>query len=153
MPGNIWLHTTLEGPWPHYVLFGDVLGRPLNLGRTFIWALRISWSRLLAHVWSGPQSPWPSHFKHSHWCKRWSRSKFASHHAWGTNGVCEWKRDEKSTWIPTWHQVGHVSWSLGLIFQNHVLEVGLTQSHKTMALRTLTIVDLLSFITCEDPHE
>ena len=31
--------------------FGGVLGRPLD---TFIWALAISsWSRLLAHVWSG----------------------------------------------------------------------------------------------------
>ena len=25
--------------------------------------------------------------------KRWSRSKFASQHAWGTNGVCEGKRE------------------------------------------------------------
>ena len=32
--------------------FGGVLGRrPLD---TFFWALTISWSRLLAHVWSGP---------------------------------------------------------------------------------------------------
>ena len=35
--------TTLDG-------FGGVLGRPLD---TFLWALTISWSRLLAHVWSG----------------------------------------------------------------------------------------------------
>ena len=33
--------------------FGGVLGRPLN---TFVWALTISWSRLLAHVWSGLKS-------------------------------------------------------------------------------------------------
>jgi hypothetical protein len=32
----------------------------------------------------------------------------------GTNGVCECKMDVKSTWIPTWHQMDHVSWSLGL---------------------------------------
>ena len=31
--------------------FGGVLGRPLD---TFFWALAISWSRLLALVWSGP---------------------------------------------------------------------------------------------------
>ena len=30
--------------------FGGVLGRPLD---TFFWALTISWSRLLAHVWIG----------------------------------------------------------------------------------------------------
>ena len=42
------------------------------------------------------ESPWPSHFKHSHWCKRRSRFKFAaSHYAWGTNGVCECKMDVK----------------------------------------------------------
>ena len=42
------------------------------------------------------------------------RSKFASHYAWGTNIVCECKMDVKSTWIPTWHQMNHVSWLLGL---------------------------------------
>ena len=31
------------------------------------------------------ESPWPLHFKHSHWWKRRSRSKFTSHYAWGTN--------------------------------------------------------------------
>jgi hypothetical protein len=57
---------------------------------------------------------WPIHFKHSCWWKRWSQSKFASHYAWGTNGVCECKMDEKFTWIPTWHRMDRVSWSLGL---------------------------------------
>jgi hypothetical protein len=46
--------------------------------------------------------------------KRQSWSKFASHYTWGTNGGCECKMDVKSTWIPTWHQMNHVSWSLGL---------------------------------------
>ena len=32
--------------------FGGVLGRPLD---TFFWAFTISWSRLLARVWSGPK--------------------------------------------------------------------------------------------------
>jgi hypothetical protein len=31
------------------------------------------------------------------------------------------------------------------IFQNHLLEVGLTQNQETMALRMLTIVDLFYF--------
>ena len=61
------------------------------------------------------ESPCPLHFKHSHWWKRRSRSKFAtSHYAWGTNGVCECKMDVKSTWILTWHRMDHVYWSLGL---------------------------------------
>ena len=34
-------------------------------------------------------------------------------YAWGTNGVCECKVDVKSTWMPTWHRMDHVSWSLG----------------------------------------
>ena len=48
---HIWLHTTLEDPWPHHMMLGGVLGRPLD---TFFWALTFSWSRLLARVWSGP---------------------------------------------------------------------------------------------------
>jgi hypothetical protein len=52
---------------------------------------------------------------HSQWWKRWSQSKFASHHTWGTNGVCECKMDVKSTWTYAWHRMDHVSWSLGLL--------------------------------------
>ena len=36
-------------------------------------------------------------------------------------------------------------------FKNHLLEVGLTQNQATKALQNLTTVDLLHFITCEDP--
>ena len=43
-----------------------------------------------------------------------------------------------------------VTW---IIFKNHLLEVGLTQNQETMALQTLTTVDLFYFIMCEDPHE
>ena len=43
-----------------------------------------------------------------------------------------------------------VTWT---IFNNHLLEEGLTQNQESMALRTLTIVDLLYFIICEDVHE
>ena len=38
-------------------------------------------------------------------------------------------------------------------FQNHFLEVGLTQNRETMALRTLTTIDLFYFIICEVLHE
>jgi hypothetical protein len=63
------------------------------------------------------------------------------HFAWGTNGVCECKMDVKSTWIPTWHIriMLHGTWNS---FKNRLLKVGLTQNRKTMALRTLTTVDL-----------
>jgi hypothetical protein len=43
-----------------------------------------------------------------------------------------------------------VTW---IIFKNHLLEVGLTQNHETMALQTLTTIDLFYFIMREDPHE
>jgi len=105
-----------------------------------------------AHFTHETESPWPLHFKHSHWWKRRVRSKFASHYAWGTTGVCECLMDVKSTWIPTWHPMDHASWSLGL-FSINLLEVGLTQKRETMELRRLTIVDLFYFIMCEDPHE
>ena len=59
-------------------------------------------------------NPWTLHFKDSHWWKRRSWSNFASRYTWGTNGVCEYKMDVKSTWISTWHQTDNVSCSLGL---------------------------------------
>jgi hypothetical protein len=40
-----------------------------------------------------------------------------------------------------------------IIFKNHLLEVGLTQNWETTALRTLTTIDLLYLIMCEDPDE
>ena len=43
-----------------------------------------------------------------------------------------------------------VTWA---IFKTHLLEVGLTPNQETMALRTLTTIDLFYFIMCEDPHE
>ena len=49
--------------------------------------------------------------------------------------------------------MGHVSWSLGAIFKNRFLEVGLTQNQETNALRTLTTVGLFYFIMYEDMHE
>ena len=47
---------------------------------------------------------WPLHFKHSHWWKRKSWSKFASHCTWGSNRVSERKIDVKATWISMWRQ-------------------------------------------------
>jgi hypothetical protein len=65
-PSHMTSHYTWD-PWPHYMILEGVLGRPLD---TFFWALTISWSRLLARVWSGPQwllkmkeSPWYFHDK------------------------------------------------------------------------------------------
>ena len=43
-----------------------------------------------------------------------------------------------------------VTWT---IFKNHLLEVVLTQNRETMALWTLTTVDLFYFIMCEDLHK
>jgi hypothetical protein len=43
-----------------------------------------------------------------------------------------------------------VTW---IIFKNHFLDVGLTKNRETMALRTLTTVDLFYFIMCEDLRE
>ena len=40
-----------------------------------------------------------------------------------------------------------VTWT---ILKNHLLEVGPTQNQKTMALQTLTTIDLLYFLMCED---
>jgi hypothetical protein len=43
-----------------------------------------------------------------------------------------------------------VTW---IIFENHLLEVGLTQNWETMALQMFTTVDLFYFILGNDPHE
>jgi hypothetical protein len=83
----------------------------------YIWTLMCHYFFLnyKGHFKHETESPWPLHFKHSHWWKSRSQSKFASQYAWGTNGVCECKMDASSTWIPTWHQINHVSWSLGFV--------------------------------------
>ena len=43
-----------------------------------------------------------------------------------------------------------VTWT---IFENHMLEVGLTQNWETMALRTLTTIGFFYFIMCDNPRE
>ena len=65
--------------------------------------------------------------------------------------MCECKMDVKSTWVHTWHRMDDASWSLGMFSKDHLLEVGPAQNRETMALRTLTTVDLFHFIMCEEP--
>jgi hypothetical protein len=81
------------------------------------WA-KIGWdssvSKSKGHFTHQTKSPWPLHFKHSHWWKRQSWSKFPSQYACRSNGGCECKTNVKSTWVPTWHRMDHVSWLLGL---------------------------------------
>ena len=43
-----------------------------------------------------------------------------------------------------------VTWT---IFKNHLLEVGQTKNRETMALQTLTSIDLFYFIMFKDWHE
>ena len=96
----------------------------------------------------------PDHFNsNTHWWKRRSRSKFASHYAWGTNGVCECKMDVTSTWDSYMTLNGSSFMVTRTIFINHLLEVGVIWNHKTISLQTLTTIDLLYFIMVEDPHE
>ena len=40
-----------------------------------------------------------------------------------------------------------------IIFNNHLLKVGLTQNRETTALRMLATVALFNSIMCENPHE
>ena len=80
------------------------------------------WSN--GHFTHETESPWPLHFKRSHWWERRSRSKFAaSHYARGTNRACESKMDVKSTWIPTGPQNGSCFMVTSTMFKNHLLEV------------------------------
>ena len=113
---------------------------------------------LLESLMLGPfthetESPWPLHFKHSHWWKRWSQSKFASHYTWGTNGVCECKMDVSLhgflcgiEWIMV-H--GHLNY-----FQ--IPPLGGRPNTKPLGghgILNTHNVDLFYFIMCEDPHE
>jgi hypothetical protein len=50
-------------------------------------------------------------------------------------------------------KVDHVSWSLGLFSDNHLVEVGLTRYRKSTTLKMLTTIGLFSLIMCEKPHE
>ena len=103
------------------------------------------------HFTHETESPWPIHFKHPQGWKRRSRSKFASHYAWGTNGVCECKMDVKYTWIPTWHQMDHVSWSFGLFLKDALHPQKMKSGdHYTPNPHKYWF---FYFIMCEDMHE
>ena len=111
------------------------------------------------------------HFKHSHWWKRRSRSKFASSHCvggpratrlracdsytsstliggkcvGGPNGVCE-LQDGCKVYMDS-YTTSNGSWFMvtRTISKSHLLEVGLTG--ETGAFRTLTIVDSYSILS------
>jgi hypothetical protein len=92
------------------------------------------------------------HFKHSHWWKRWSRSNFASHYAWGTNGGSMWMQDGCQVYMDSYVASNEscciVTW---IIFKNHLLEIDLIQNQETMVLRmliTVVLFDLSCVRTC-----
>ena len=87
------------------------------------------------------------HFKHFHWWKRWTRSKFASHCAWGTNRVCVWMQDGCKVYMDSYMASNGSCFMITsmTIFKDHLLDI----KWETMALQTLTTLVVL----CEDPHE
>ena len=88
------------------------------------------------HFTHETESLWPLHFNHSHWWKRWNRSEFASHYAWGTNGVYKWMHDADTVYTDSYMASSALCFMLTLtIFKSHLLEVGLTQLGKIMALQ------------------
>jgi hypothetical protein len=143
--GWVWevIEWTLEtlGSWPIM---------PKNLRRQCI---QITPIYLKGHFTHDSESPYLVHSKHSHWWKRRSWSKFASHYTWGPNKVCECKMDITSTWIPTGASNGSCFTITWITFQNHLLEVGITQNQETMAFRTLTTVELFYYVMRENLHE
>jgi len=108
------------------------------------------WSLILTYIIRGcftrkTESPWPLHFKHSHW---WNKVEPVQ--------VCFTLplRDQRSMWMQHGHKVYMdsyvasngscfmVTWTIS---KNHFLE--------TMAIWTLTTLDFFYFIMSEDPHE
>ena len=118
--------------------------------------LRVSWVLpcnpliwvIKGHFTHETESPWPIHFKalslvekpepvqvrYFTLCLRDQQSEYV-HARWM----------QSLQWILTWHRTDHVSWSLGLFFKNHPLEVGLTEYQETLAFRTLAITYLFYF--------
>ena len=95
------------------------------------------------HFTHETERPWPLHFKHY---RRWKRRSRDQRSMWMQNG-CTVYMDSyvalNGSCMVTWTNT----------FITHFLEVGLSQNCKIMALQMLTIVDLLCFIKCEDPHD
>jgi hypothetical protein len=98
------------------------------------------------HFTHETESPWSLHFKHSHWWKSQSRSMFALNRLCLSNQRNMRMQDGCKVYMDSYVASNGscfmVTW---IIFRNHLLEVGLTHNWETMALRTLTTVDLLYF--------
>ena len=104
------------------------------------------------HFTHESESPWPLHFKHSHWWKRWAGPSTLHTMLEGPTKYMN------ARWMWSLHGFLHgIKWIVFRDhldnFKNHLLEVGLTQKRKTMALWFLTTVDLFCFIMCEDLHK
>ena len=90
------------------------------------------------------------HFKHSHWWNGRSRSKFASHYAWGIDRVCEWMQDGCEVYMDSYMVLnGSCFMVIWIVIKIHLLEVNPTQNQETMALRMFATVGLIYFIMCE----
>jgi hypothetical protein len=85
------------------------------------------------------ESLWPLHFEHSHWWKRRSQ-----HSKWMQDG-CKVYMDSYMTLNGSCFMV------ISIISKYHLLEVGLTRDHETMALQTLITVDLVYFFNVWGP--
>ena len=80
------------------------------------------------HFTHKTESPSPLHFKHSHWWKRWSQSKFPSHYGREATRVSECKMDVKvhmDSYMALNRSCYMVNWN---VFKKHLLEIILTQN-------------------------
>ena len=58
-------------------------------------------------------------------------------------------QDGRKVYMDFYHGIGWIMFHGNL----DLLEVGITQNWETMALQTLTTVNLFYFIMCEDPRD
>jgi len=142
-------HENCPFRWDNFIVHD--INNPLYvyLERSIVLSIRV----VEGHFTHETERPWPLHFKHSHWWKRWSGSKFASHYAWGTNIVCECEMDVKTLMDSYMALNGLCFMVTWIISKNHLLDVGLTQNQKVTTLWTITTVDLVYSIMYEDPYE
>ena len=103
------------------------------------------------HFTHKTKSPWPLHFKQSHWWKRRRWSKLALHHACGASGVCMWMQDGCEVYVDSYMALKWIMFHLDY-FQypplggRHNTKPG---DHGTSNI----IVNLFQFIMCGDPPE
>jgi hypothetical protein len=91
------------------VFIGSDAGKKFYFLFLFFWVGLCKKCVLKGHFTHETESPWWVHFKHSHWWKRRSQSKFASH------SLCS--RDQRSEYVNArwmWSPMDHVSWLLRL---------------------------------------